>query len=64
MGSVRPAPVLELQVGLTRHGRHAVNRAFDRILNIILTSLRSAKSIIFNNKSCFELYGYDIMFDA
>ena len=48
---------------MERHGKLKVNKAFDKILNIILTSLKSVRNIIFNNKCSFELYGYDIMFD-
>jgi tubulin polyglutamylase TTLL9 len=47
----------------TRHGREQCQRAMNNIQKLILDSLRCVQRVIINDKHCFELYGYDILFD-
>ena len=39
------------------------NKCFKEINNIIINSLKSVQGVIFNDKHCYELYGYDIIID-
>lgn len=41
-----------------------VKNAFKGIDNIIIKSLQSVQKIIINDKHCFEMYGYDVLFDS
>lgn len=41
-----------------------VKKAFKGIDNIIIKSLQSVQKIIINDKHCFEMYGYDVLFDS
>jgi tubulin polyglutamylase TTLL9 len=34
------------------------------IQNIVLKSLMAVQKLIMNDKHCFELYGYDVLFDS
>ncbi|XP_052714614.1 probable tubulin polyglutamylase TTLL9 isoform X2 [Crassostrea angulata] len=47
-----------------KHGVEAVKNAFKGIDNIIIKSLQSVQKIIINDKHCFEMYGYDVLFDS
>jgi tubulin polyglutamylase TTLL9 len=47
-----------------KHGHEATNRAFYDVQSIILRSLEAVQNVMINDKHCFELYGYDIMFDS
>ncbi|XP_048727634.2 probable tubulin polyglutamylase TTLL9 isoform X7 [Ostrea edulis] len=47
-----------------KHGVDAVRKAYKGIDNIIIKSLQSVQKIIINDKHCFEMYGYDILFDS
>ncbi|KAK3085866.1 hypothetical protein FSP39_009817 [Pinctada imbricata] len=42
----------------------SVKKAFKSIDNIIVKSLQSVQKIIINDKHCFEMYGYDVLFDS
>jgi tubulin polyglutamylase TTLL9 len=46
-----------------RHGRDAADRLFKGIEDIILRSLFSVQKVMISDKHCFELYGYDVLFD-
>ena len=46
-----------------KHGQEVVQRLFQQLDEIFIKSLQSVQKIIINNKHCFELYGFDIMFD-
>lgn len=48
---------------LAKHGPDIVRRLFQQIDDIFIKSLQSVQKIIINDKHCFELYGFDIMFD-
>ncbi|ELU03224.1 hypothetical protein CAPTEDRAFT_134404, partial [Capitella teleta] len=47
-----------------KHGHDAVYRCFRQIDEIFIKSLQSVQKIMINDKHCFELYGYDILFDS
>ncbi|EGD81575.1 tubulin tyrosine ligase [Salpingoeca rosetta] len=47
-----------------RHGRAAVQKFLRDVDNIILTSLEAVQPVMFSDKHCFELYGFDILIDA
>lgn len=54
----------EFRMFLTaKHGHVVVRRLFQEIDGIIIKSLQSVQKIIINDKHCFELYGFDVMFD-
>lgn len=44
-------------------GEAAANKAFGEIQSLILKTLHSVEKIMMNDRHCFELYGYDILFD-
>ena len=46
-----------------RHGHETTHRVFQQVDEIFVKSLQSVQKIIINDKHCFELYGFDIMFD-
>jgi tubulin polyglutamylase TTLL9 len=48
---------------LSRFGVATVDKLFREIQNIVLRSLMSVENVMINDKHCFELYGYDILFD-
>ena len=47
----------------TKHGHEVVRRLFQQLDEIFIKSLQSVQKIIINDKHCFEMYGFDIMFD-
>lgn len=49
---------------LAKHGPEVVKRIFQQIDEIFIKSLQSVQRIVINDKHCFELYGFDIMFDS
>jgi tubulin polyglutamylase TTLL9 len=49
---------------LAKHGSDVVRRIFQQIDEIFIKSLQSVQRIVINDKHCFELYGFDIMFDS
>ena len=49
---------------LAKHGPEVVRRIFQQIDEIFIKSLQSVQRIVINDKHCFELYGFDIMFDS
>lgn len=49
---------------LAKHGPEEVKRIYQQIDEIFIKSLQSVQKIIINDKHCFELYGFDIMFDS
>ena len=48
---------------MSRYGVVMVDRLFNEIQMIILRSLLAVQQIIIQDKHCFELYGYDVLFD-
>lgn len=48
---------------LARHGHETTRRVFRQVDEIFVKSLQSVQKVIINDKHCFELYGFDIMFD-
>jgi len=48
---------------ISKHGAEKVSEAFFGIQNIIVKSLQSVAKTILSDKRCFELYGFDIIFD-
>ena len=54
----------ELRLYLTaKHGHETVRHVFQQVDDIFIKGLQSVQKIIINDKHCFELYGFDIMFD-
>lgn len=54
----------EFRMYLTaKHGHEAVKHLFQQLDEIFIKSLQSVQKLIYNDKHCFELYGFDIMFD-
>jgi tubulin polyglutamylase TTLL9 len=49
---------------LRRNGRAAVDAAWFEVQRAILNSLLSVQRIMVSDRRCFELYGYDVLFDA
>ena len=45
------------------YGKEVLNKIIINMYSIYITSLKSVKPIIFDNKHCFELYGFDLMID-
>ena len=55
----------ELMMYLTaRHGHQVVRRVQQQMDEIYIKSLQSVQKVMINDKHCFELYGFDLMFDA
>jgi len=48
---------------MSRHGSKAVDTLFSQMVGIILKSLQAVQAVVIQDKHCFELYGYDILFD-
>jgi len=44
-------------------GYEKTKKCFKEINNIIVNSLKSVQGVIFNDKHCYECYGYDIIID-
>lgn len=42
----------------------AADVAFHQMQEVILNSLKAVQSVMLNDKHCFELYGYDILFTS
>jgi len=51
------------QYMISHHGMEAVNACFHEMQNIIIRSLLAVQKVMINDKSSFELYGYDMMID-
>lgn len=47
-----------------KHGQEAANRAFEDMQSVMIRALEAVAGVMQNDKQCFELYGYDIMFDS
>ncbi|CAI5451319.1 unnamed protein product [Caenorhabditis angaria] len=45
------------------HGHSKVSKMMEDLAKVIIESLRSVHHIIIQDSHCFELYGYDILFD-
>ena len=48
---------------VSRHGIATVDKMFYDMQMMIIHSLLAVQPVMMNDKHCFELYGYDIMFD-
>ena len=48
---------------ISKYGNERVADSFTRIQDLIIRSLQSVQKTIINDKHCFELYGFDILFD-
>jgi tubulin polyglutamylase TTLL9 len=48
---------------LSRLPQQQVDKAFRDIQDIVVRALMCVTNVMINDKHCFELYGYDIMFD-
>ena len=47
----------------SKHGGAATDKLFKDMEDIIIRSLFSVQRSMINDKHCFELYGYDMLFD-
>lgn len=48
---------------MSRYGQEKVSQAFTEMQDLIIKSLQSVQKSIINDKHCYELYGFDILFD-
>lgn len=44
-------------------GQDVANRLFSDVESIVINSLLAVQKVMINDKHCFELYGFDILFD-
>ena len=49
---------------LSKYGDEETEKAFFEIQELIVKTLVATSKVISNDKRCFELYGFDVMFDA
>lgn len=49
---------------LSKYGEEQTEKAFFEIQELIIKTLIATSKIISNDKRCFQLYGFDVMFDA
>ena len=49
---------------LFRYGLEKANDAFSDIQRCIIKSLKAVQKLVTNSHYCFELYGYDFLFDS
>lgn len=49
---------------LSKYGDAETEKSFFEIQELIIKTLIATSKCILNDKRCFELYGFDIMFDA
>lgn len=49
---------LEMNFGFDK-----TKQCFENIKNVIINSLKSVQTVMYNEKHCFECYGYDILID-
>ena len=47
-----------------RHGHQTVRRIRQQMDEIYIKCLQSVQKVMINDKHCFELYGFDILFDV
>ena len=47
-----------------KRGQEETEGAFKRVNDVFWYSLQAVQDKIINDKHCFELYGYDILFDV
>ena len=48
---------------VSKHGAAATDKLFKDMEDIVIRSLFSVQRAMINDKHCFELYGYDMLFD-
>ncbi len=48
---------------VSKHGAEATDKLFKDMEDIVICSLFSVQRAMINDKHCFELYGYDMLFD-
>lgn len=46
-----------------KHGHQAVKQLRQKMDNLYIKSLQSVQRVMINDKHCFELYGFDVLFD-
>ena len=49
---------------MSKYGQEKVSDSFAQIQEMIIRCLQSVQKTIINDKHCFELYGFDVLFDA
>ena len=49
---------------IAKYGIEKVNESFEQIEDMIIRSLQSIEKKMIHDKHCFELYGYDVLFDS
>ena len=48
---------------MSRYGQDRVSESFTLIQEMIIKCLQSVQKVMMNDKHCFELYGFDVLFD-
>eukprot|EP00518_Triparma_eleuthera_P019630 CAMPEP_0197548572 /NCGR_PEP_ID=MMETSP1320-20131121/2665_1 /TAXON_ID=91990 /ORGANISM="Bolidomonas sp., Strain RCC2347" /LENGTH=444 /DNA_ID=CAMNT_0043108609 /DNA_START=118 /DNA_END=1448 /DNA_ORIENTATION=- len=48
---------------MSRYGVATVDRLYNEMQQVVMRSLFSVQNIMMNDKHCFELYGFDVLFD-
>ena len=48
---------------ISKFGNERVADAFGKLQDVIIRSLQSVMKTIINDKHCYELYGFDVLFD-
>jgi tubulin polyglutamylase TTLL9 len=49
---------------MSKYGIVKTDKAFIQIQEAIIRSLQGVQSLVAQDKRCFELYGYDFLFDS
>lgn len=49
---------------VAKHGHETIQQLMRQMDDIYIKSLQSVQKIMINDKHCFELYGFDLMFDS
>eukprot|EP01029_Cantina_marsupialis_P003429 TRINITY_DN132828_c1_g1_i1.p1 TRINITY_DN132828_c1_g1~~TRINITY_DN132828_c1_g1_i1.p1 ORF type:complete len:493 (+),score=118.90 TRINITY_DN132828_c1_g1_i1:101-1579(+) len=58
-------PVRDMKLHfMSKYGVEKTEKLFVEIQMIVIRSLQAVQKVMINDKHCFELFGYDIMFDA
>lgn len=63
-GQIEEFHAFEVNIDIVRLGIEKANDAFSDIQRGIIKSLLAVQKLVTNSPYCFELYGYDFLFDS